>query len=137
MDRRLSTGCSRRRQRKFHAQACPGSLGTVEEDPAAERLHAVLEAGQAGAQGEAGTAGAVVADRDAQHVVGDPGLHDDGRGASMSDPRFDLANLKPRDGVFFCQPRAEPAAPHDADMAASETASLVRAMFGREITRIM
>jgi NADPH-dependent 2,4-dienoyl-CoA reductase/sulfur reductase-like enzyme len=45
--------------------------------------------------------------------------------------------IEPRDGVFFCQPRAEPAAPHDADMAASETASLVRAMFGREITRIM
>src|ERR1700733_7638928 len=54
MDRRLSTGCSRRRQRKFDAQACPGSLGTVEEDPAAERLHAVLEARQAGAPGKAG-----------------------------------------------------------------------------------
>jgi len=44
--------------------------------------------------------------------------------------------IEPRDGVFFCQPRTEAAAPHDADMAASETASLVRTMLGREITRI-
>jgi hypothetical protein len=50
----------------------------VEEDPAADRLHAILEADQAGAAGEVGTASAVVADRDAQDLAGDLDLDADG-----------------------------------------------------------
>jgi hypothetical protein len=41
-------------------------MRAVEEDPAAERLGAVLEADQAGAAGEVGVPAAVVANRDAQ-----------------------------------------------------------------------
>jgi len=57
-------------EREFCAQAGSRSAGAVEEDPAAEGLHAVLEAGQAGAFDEVGAAGAVVADREAQDGVG-------------------------------------------------------------------
>ena len=44
----------------------PAPCGAVEEDPAAERLGAVLEANQAGAASEVGAPAAVVANRDAQ-----------------------------------------------------------------------
>jgi hypothetical protein len=50
----------------------------VKDDPAAECLHAVLQAGQATAAGQAGTADAVVADRDAPEVTGDLCLDADG-----------------------------------------------------------
>jgi hypothetical protein len=43
----------------------------VEEDFAAERLYAVLEASQAGAAGEVGAPGAVVADLEEQGIAGD------------------------------------------------------------------
>ena len=55
-----------RREREFHVQACPGSAGTVEEDPAAERLHPVLEPGQARSPGEAGGTGA---EHPGEHLV--------------------------------------------------------------------
>ena len=57
----------------------------MEEDPAAERLHAVLEANEAGAAAEIGTAGAVVVDGDAQDSVCGVGLDGDRerRGAGM------------------------------------------------------
>jgi hypothetical protein len=41
-------------------------LAAVEHDPAAERLDAVLQAGQARAAGEVGAADSIVLDRDAQ-----------------------------------------------------------------------
>jgi hypothetical protein len=43
----------------------------VKDDPGAECLHAVLQAGQATAAGQAGAADSVVADRDAQEVTDD------------------------------------------------------------------
>ena len=58
-------------EREFRAQAGTRPARAVEDDPAAERLDAVLQADQAGAPGEVGAAGAVVADRDAQDVAGD------------------------------------------------------------------
>ena len=71
--------------RKLYPQAGPGTEGAVEEDPAAERLHAVLEANEAGAAAEIGTAGAVVVDGDAQDSVCGVGLDGDRerRGAGM------------------------------------------------------
>jgi NADPH-dependent 2,4-dienoyl-CoA reductase/sulfur reductase-like enzyme len=38
--------------------------------------------------------------------------------------------VEPCDGVFFCQPRGEAASTPDAEITASETASLVQATFG-------
>jgi NADPH-dependent 2,4-dienoyl-CoA reductase/sulfur reductase-like enzyme len=38
--------------------------------------------------------------------------------------------IEQRDGVFFCQPQGEAAGTQDAEPAASETVSLVQAMFG-------
>ena len=37
---------------------------------------------------------------------------------------------EPRGGVFFCQPQGEAASTSNAEITASETASLVQATFG-------
>jgi hypothetical protein len=58
-------------ERELGAHAGARPAGAVEEDPAAERLYAVLEASQAGAAGEAGAPGAVVADLEEQGIAGD------------------------------------------------------------------
>jgi pyruvate/2-oxoglutarate dehydrogenase complex dihydrolipoamide dehydrogenase (E3) component len=45
--------------------------------------------------------------------------------------------IEPRDGVFFCQPQGEAAGTPDAEITASQIASLVQAAFGyQEITRL-
>src|SRR6201996_5468283 len=68
---------------EFRAQTGAGPAGAVQDDPAAERLHAVFQAGQAAAPGQAGAAGAVVADGDAQETVGAVCLDVDGRCAGV------------------------------------------------------
>ena len=64
--------------RELHMQAGPRPARAVERDPAADGLHAVFEAGQAGAPGEVGAANAVVADRDAKDFASDLDLDADG-----------------------------------------------------------
>jgi hypothetical protein len=60
-------------ERKLYLHAGSGTVGPMDEDPAAERLHAVLEANEAGAAAELGSA-AVVADADADDSVSGVGL---------------------------------------------------------------
>ena len=67
------------RWREFHAQAGPRPARTVEEDPAAEHLPPVLKAGQAGAAGEVGAPGFVVADREERGIAGDLDVDADSR----------------------------------------------------------
>jgi hypothetical protein len=70
----------------------------VQDDPAAERLHAVLQAGQASAPGQVGAAAGAVADRDAQEVTDDLCLDTDGRGAGSPGPAghvFIVARRRP------------------------------------------
>jgi hypothetical protein len=55
----------------------------VQDDPAAERLHTVLQPGGAGAAVQGGAADAVVASGDAQEVTHDLCLDADGRGAGV------------------------------------------------------
>src|SRR4051794_11467255 len=71
--------------REFGAHGRTGSAWAVKEDAAAKCLDTVLEAEQAGAVGEVGAAGAVVADREAQDGVRGAGLDGDrdGRGARV------------------------------------------------------
>ena len=64
-------------------QAGARPRGAVQGDPAADRLNPVFEPGQAGAPGEVGAAGAVVADRDPQDVTAGFGLDGDGGGAGV------------------------------------------------------
>ena len=42
--------------------------------------------------------------------------------------------IEPADRVFFCQPHGEAEGTQGAEIAAAETASLVQAMFGSELT---
>jgi hypothetical protein len=79
------TGIIRRGERELRLQAGPGPAPAVEEDPAAERLHPVLQPDQAGAAGQGGAADAVVAHRDARDVAGHLDLDADGRGPSVLD----------------------------------------------------
>src|SRR5208337_5213336 len=70
-------------ERELYAQAGPRPARAVEKDPAAERLHPVLEADQAGAAGEVGAARAVVTDHHAQDFTGGLHLDADRRGACV------------------------------------------------------
>ena len=65
-------------EREFCAQAGAPFGGAVEEESAADRLNAVLQADQAGAASEVGAASAVIADRQAQD--GGVGFGGDGDG---------------------------------------------------------
>ena len=56
-------------ERELHVQAGSRLVWAVENDSAAERLHAVLQAEQAGAAGEVGATDAVVADPEAEDGV--------------------------------------------------------------------
>src|SRR4029453_1147156 len=59
-----------RGERQIYAQAGTCPEGAVEEDPAADRLHSVLDADQARTRGEVCTADTIVADSDVKDAVG-------------------------------------------------------------------
>src|ERR1700758_5102003 len=70
-------------EREFNVQGGSRPARAVERDPAADRLHAVFKAGQAGAPGKIGAADAVVVDGDVKDLPRYLDVDADGGGAGV------------------------------------------------------
>src|ERR1700758_5132949 len=70
-------------EREFNVQGGSCPTRAVEGDPAADGVHAVLKAGQAGAPGEVGAADAVVVDGDVKDLSRYLDVDADGGGAGV------------------------------------------------------